>query len=86
MVPGNDVSGNTAAVLDADALFPGPGADRHGVDRAGPAAAAGGAPASGAAALAGARLEISARRGSPVRVAEAGSGELLPGRRDRAPA
>jgi len=53
LVLGNDVGGDTAAVLGADALFPGPGADRHGIDRAGPAVAADSAPASRATGLAG---------------------------------
>jgi hypothetical protein len=51
LVFGNDVGGHAAAVLDVDALFPGPGADRGGVDGAG-GAAAGGSPG-GAAGLAG---------------------------------
>ena len=53
LVLSNNVGGHTATVLDVDALFPCPGADGHGVGRAGPAGAAGSAPAGGAADLAG---------------------------------
>ena len=61
LVFGDDVGGHAAAVLDVDALFPGPGADRGGVDGAGGAAAAGGSPG-GAADLAGV-VDVCPQRG-----------------------
>ena len=61
LVLSNNVGGHTATVLDVDALFPGPAADRGGVDDAAGAAAAGGSPG-GAADLAGV-VDVCPQRG-----------------------